>query len=351
MRVRALTVVPNTPHSAELRDFESPPAAPGELWVEALAVGICGTDREIVAGRYGEPPPGESRLVLAHESLGRVVDAPAGSGFAPGDLVVGIVRHPDPVPCASCAAGEPDMCRNGRYTEHGIKGLHGFCRERYALDPAFAVKLAPALETIGVLLEPASVVCKAWEQILRIGARSVWRAQRVLVTGAGPIGLLAALAARDLGLDVHVLDRVRDGPKPQLVRDLGATYHADGIEEASDGVDVIVECTGSAALVFACLAQTTRSGIVCLTGLSTGGRVLEVDMGMVGRRMVLENDVVFGSVNANRRHYLAAADLLAGADPAWLARLVTRRVPLGDWEEALSPAADDIKAVIDFTQG
>src|SRR5262249_85035 len=167
------------------------------------------------------------------------------SGFAAGDLVVGIVRHPDPIPCASCAAGEQDMCRNGRYTEHGIKGLHGFARQRYALDPAFAVKLGPGLESIGVLLEPSSIVAKAWgqvgkagEEVMGIGGRAGWRPRRGLITGAGPIGLLAALIAMDLGLDVHVLDRVRDGPKPELVRDLGATYHTGDLEEAARDADV-----------------------------------------------------------------------------------------------------------------
>jgi threonine dehydrogenase-like Zn-dependent dehydrogenase len=345
----ALSVIPGQPDSAELAELALAADPDDWLEVEALAAGICGTDREIVAGEYGEAPAGEERLVLGHESLGRVRRAPRGSGFAPGDLVAGIVRRPDPVPCASCAAGEWDMCRNGRFTERGIKGLHGYCRARFALEPAFAVRLAPGLEDAGVLLEPASVLAKAWEQIGRIGARATWRPQRVLVTGAGPVGLLAAWMGRGLGLEVHVLDRVEEGEKPALVRDLGATYHVDGMEVLGDGWDVIVECTGVAPLVFAALERTTRSGIVCLTGLSTGRRVLEVDVGHVNRRMVLENDVVFGSVNANRRHYEAAAELMARGDRAWLARIVSKRVPPARWREALELEPTDVKAAIDFT--
>ncbi|XVU23001.1 alcohol dehydrogenase catalytic domain-containing protein [Actinoplanes sp. CA-054009] len=90
-----------------------------------LALGICGTDREIAAGEYGWAPPGRDRLVLGHESLGRVRAAPAGSGFAPGDLIVGVVRRPDPQPCGACAHGDFDMCRNGRYTERGINKSTG----------------------------------------------------------------------------------------------------------------------------------------------------------------------------------------------------------------------------------
>ena len=166
------------------------------MLVRALALGICGTDREIVEGKYGTAPPGRSRLVLGHESLGRVQESPADSGFAAGDLVVGVVRQPDPVPCVNCAAGEWDMCRNGRYTEHGIKERDGFGAELWRIDPAFAIKIDPTLGHLGVLLEPASVVAKAWEHAERIGRRAVWEPRRVLVTGAGPIGLLAGALRR-----------------------------------------------------------------------------------------------------------------------------------------------------------
>ena len=184
------------------------------MLVDGVALGICGTDAEIVRGDYGEAPPGRrSGLILGHESLGRVAEAPEGSGFAPGDLVVGIVRRPDPEPCPSCAAGEWDFCRNGGYTERGIKALHGFGSERWRIEPEFAVKLDPALGMLGVLMEPTTVVAKAWEQIDRIAQRATIAPQRVLVTGAGPIGLLAALLGAQRGLEVHVLDRATDGPE------------------------------------------------------------------------------------------------------------------------------------------
>src|SRR5919199_2884617 len=164
--------------------------------------------------------------------LEEVPEPPAASGLAPGDLVVGIVRRPDPVPCPNCAAGEWDMCRNGRYTEHGIKGLHGFGSQRYRLDPAFAIRLDPGLESVGVLTEPTTIVAKAWDHIERIGSRAVWEPRVVLVTGAGPIGLLAALLGVQRGLEVHVVDRVTEGPKPALVADLGAHYHHGTVAEA-----------------------------------------------------------------------------------------------------------------------
>jgi glucose 1-dehydrogenase len=346
--MRALTIVPGKPDSVRLDSVPEPPAEEGRVLVETLAVGICGTDREIVAGLYGRAPPGKERLILGHESLGRVVDAPAGSGIEKGDLVVGIVRRPDPVPCENCAIGEWDMCRNGKYTECGIVERDGFCRDRFRLDPDFTVPLDPRLERVGMLLEPASVLAKAWEHIDRIGKRALWEPRRALVTGAGPVGLLGALMGIQRGLEMHVLDRVTEGPKPGLVRELGATYHTGTLEEASGRADIILECTGADRLVFDAMRSTGRNGIVCLTGISSGGRTMRIDAGELNREIVLENDVVFGSVNANSRHYRAAAESLARADLAWLERLVTRREAPEAWPEALRREPGDVKVAIDF---
>src|SRR3954454_20726864 len=162
--MRALTVIPLKSGSAEVVDMPDPEPGPGDLVVEGIALGVCGTDREIIAGEYGWAPPGRDRLVLGHESLGRVGSAPRDSGFAPGDLVVGVVRRPDPEPCGACAHGEFDMCRNGGYTERGIKEINGYGSEIWTVNAGYAVKLAPHLAEVGMLLEPTTVVAKAWEQ-------------------------------------------------------------------------------------------------------------------------------------------------------------------------------------------
>ncbi len=346
--MRALTVLPGRAGSAAVTEVPEPAAADGALLVRALGVGVCGTDLEIARGDYGTAPAGCERLVIGHESLGRIEDAPAGSGFAAGDLVVGFVRRPDPVPCANCAAGEWDMCRNGRYTERGIKERDGYCAERYRLEPAFAVRADPALGANAVLIEPASVVAKAWDHVERIGRRARWEPQRALVTGAGPIGLLAALFAKQRGLETHVVDVVTGGPKPALVRALGATYHSDGVRSLGFAPDIVLECTGVAGVLVDVLTRAASDGIVCLTGVSSGGHRLPLDLGLVNRDLVLNNTVVFGSVNANRAHYAAAAAALAKADQGWLSRLLTRRVPLDRFAEALVRRPDDVKVVIDF---
>lgn len=346
--MRAITVRPSTPASEALEDVPDPAESDGDVLVETLAVGICGTDREIIAGEHGQAPPGQERLIIGHESLGRVVDAPTGSALAAGDLVVAMVRHPDPVPCASCAVGEWDMCRNGQYTEHGIKGLDGFARERFRVDVDRLVPVDPALGELGVLLEPTSIVAKAWEHIERIGRRAHWAPRRVLVTGAGPIGLLAAMLARARGFDVAVLDRVTDGPKPELVERLGASYIPGDAERASEEADIVVEATGATTVVVDVIHHTPANAIVCLTGVGSPGRRLELPVGAIARELVLENDVVFGSVNANRRHYEQAAAALRGADRDWLAALVRRRVPLEQWHDAYASQPDDVKTLLVF---
>jgi threonine dehydrogenase-like Zn-dependent dehydrogenase len=324
------------------------PLEEGSVLVDGLAVGLCGTDVEIVDGKYGEAPPGSERLVLGHENLGRVAQAPPDSGLSPGDLVVGIVRRPDPVPCRACAAGEWDMCRNGQYTEHGIKGRHGFARERWRGEPDAMVRLDPALASVGVLLEPTTIVAKAWEQVERIGHRAFWEPATVAVTGAGPVGLLAALLGVQRGLQVHVFDVVTGGPKPALVRDLGATYHHESLPDSGLAPDIVVECTGVSTVVVDVITHSAVDGVVCLTGVSTVGAAVPLDIGGLNREVVLQNDVVFGTVNANRRHYDAAAGALAAADQGWLARLITRRVSLVDYREAFARTPEDVKVVLDI---
>lgn len=347
--MRAVTVSPRVRDSLRLfEDWPEPAAEEGAILVEALAVGVCGTDLEIVEGQYGEAPPSQERLVIGHESLGRVLEDPTGT-LHPGDLVAAVVRHPDPVPCPNCAVDEWDMCRNGRYTEHGIKGLPGFARDRWRVQPRFAVPLDTTLARVGVLLEPASVVAKAWEHIEQVGHRAQWDPRIALITGAGPIGLLAALLATQRGLTVHVLDRNTTGPKPDLVRALGATYHTGSVNDVDVEPDVLVECTGAPTVVLDAMCKVGPTGVVCLTGMSTGGRIIDFDAGALNRTLVLENNAVIGSVNANRRHWGQAADALARADRSWLESLITRRVPMSDFATAYAISDGDIKVVLDLT--
>ena len=346
--MKAITVEPKKPGSVRLEDIPEPDARNGSVVVQAIAVGVCGTDAEIADGDYGWAPPGVTRLVLGHESLGRVVDAGHGDALRTGDLVVGIVRRPDPVPCTSCAVGDWDMCRNGQYTERGIKEIDGFMSERWRIEPDYAMKVHPSLGLNGVLLEPTTVVTKAWEQVDAVGKRAFWEPRTVLVTGAGPIGLLAALVGKQHGLEVHVFDRMESGLKPDLVRALGATYHSGDIGDIGFAPDVIVECTGVGQVIADSARTIATGGVVCLTGVGTGGRTGEHATADIASDMVLRNIVIVGSVNANKRHWYKAAQLLSRTDHAWLSRIVTRREPADEFKRALARQPDDIKVVVQF---
>jgi threonine dehydrogenase-like Zn-dependent dehydrogenase len=346
--MKALMVEPRTASSLRMEDIAEPSPQQGDVLVRAVALGICGTDRDIIGGEYGSPPPGHRGLVLGHESLGIVEDAPAHGGVRPGDLVVAFVRMPDPLPCACCAAGEWDRCRNGGFTEHGVKALDGFGRDRYRLAHDRVIKVDASLGIRGVLVEPASVVAKAWEDIDRIGRRACWTPRRVLVTGAGPVGLLAALLGRQRELDVHVFDRATAGNKPDLVRALGAVYHSGELDGVTSDFDIVIECTAATAVIAGVVSRSAPDAVICLLGVTSAGNTMNVDMGDLNGRMVLGNRVMFGSVNANRRHYEAAHRALVAADGAWLDRLITRRVPFTDWPAAFAKEPEDVKTILTF---
>jgi len=347
--LKAITLEPKKPGTARLEEVADPDISDGSVLVEAVAVGVCGTDAEMVEGKYGWAPPGKTRLVLGHESLGRVIDPGPAKGLKKGDLVVGIVRRPDPVPCPNCAVGEWDMCQNGQYTERGIKQIDGFMSERWRIEPEYAIKVDSSLGILGVLLEPTTVITKAWESVATIGfgRQSLWEPRSVLVTGAGPIGLLAALKGVQRRLDVHVLDRHESGPKPDLVRALGATYHTGTVADVRPVPDVIIECTGVGKVIYDSLLGVAAGGVVCLTGIGGGGA--HGTTADVAAAVVLKNAVIVGSVNANKRHWYKAGECLAGADRKWLARLITRREKPENFRQALEREPDDIKVIIQFS--
>jgi glucose 1-dehydrogenase len=348
--MRALTVAPGVANSARVEDVAEPPAEDGAVLVRTTAIGVCGTDRDIVGGHYGWAPPGQDRLVIGHESLGVVREAPPDSGVTAGDHVVGIVRRPDPEPCPSCAVGEWDMCRNGRYTERGIKERNGFGSEYFRIEPEFLVKVDPALGETAVLLEPISVVAKAWDHTERIGQRArSWNPKTVLVTGAGPVGLLAALMGAQRGLEVHVLDHHEHRSKRAMVERLGGIYHVDTLANLRFKPDVLMECSGAPSVVRDALGYTAASGIACLVGVTEPGHGFEIDVGALNRSMVLDNSTVFGTVNANKLHYEMAGDALRKADKSWLETMITRREPVEHWTRSLQRQPDDIKVIVEFS--
>jgi threonine dehydrogenase-like Zn-dependent dehydrogenase len=343
--MRALTINPLEPHSLRVETRPDSEPNDGELLVETIAVGICGTDREIEQGFYGTAPAGQSRLVLGHESLGRVLHAPPNSGFAPGDHVVGIVRRPDPAPCPACASGRFDMCFNDRYTERGIKESDGYAATRFCVEADYAVKIDPALGIAGVLTEPASIVAKAWHEAERLRRIAPRAPHRLLVTGAGSVGLLAALMGAQRGCEVHMLDHTVGGIKQAMTEALGAHYHVGVVPDIE--FDTAMECTGAPGVIAELLQHRNHNAVICLAGVSPDA-ALSFDIGQANRNAVLTNATIFGTVNANRDHYLAAVAALEKADRNWLTRMISRSVDVENFTEAFAKRKSDIKVVLTF---
>jgi threonine dehydrogenase-like Zn-dependent dehydrogenase len=347
--VRALTVEPGVADSTRIDDLAEPSPKDGAILVEGVAVGLCGTDARIIEGGFGAAPLGSERLILGHESLGRVLETPSGTGVSVGDLVASVVRIPGHPPCASCVGGEWDMCLDGVHVERGITGSHGFAAERWRVDPKFAVRIPAGLETVGVLVEPASVVAKAWAHVEVVSSRAMMAtAPRVLVTGAGTIGLLAALLGRQRGLHVDVFDRVIDGPKPGLVEALGCEYLTEDLEAAAAEADIVLECTGASEVAARLLPSARPNSTVCLIGVPNVAAGPTLDPAAFVTKLVRDNVLVFGTVNANLSHWVLGGAALAQADPEVLSALITRRVTLDHWQEALPRRSDDVKVVIDL---
>ena len=357
---KGIAVTPGKPNSARVQSVPVASLGEGELMLRVLEVGICGTDEEINAGLYGAPPAGTGYLIPGHESLTEVVEIGRGvTDWVPGDLAVPIVRRPCPEFCPACARGRWDMCLTGDYRERGISGLQGMLRE-YMTDRAdFVVRVPKTLRDCAVLVEPLSIVEKAVGETLQLQHRSPVPPQRALVTGAGPIGLLAALLLRSRGLEVHVLDRrPKDSTKARIAVAAGAIYIDDSettLEDATKGMtfDLAVEASGYAPLLFRALSKLGRNAALVLTGVTAGHHALTIDVDLVNQELVLENQLLVGSVNAARHHYTAAVADIARWKKRYrglLPQLITSRHPLDRFTDALQKSPDGIKPVVEVAQ-
>lgn len=359
--MKAVAVLPGQPDSMHLAELPKPsmdeiPGGRGVL-VKVLQVGVDGTDKEINAAEYGAAPPGYDFLVTGHEGFGRVVDVgPGVTELRPGDYVVATVRRPGS--SIYDRIGTYDMTTDDVYYERGINLRHGYLTEYYVDDPEYIVKVPDGLKAVGVLLEPTTVVEKGIAQAYEIQRRlRVWRPRRAAVMGAGTIGLLAALVLRLRGLDVTVFGRTA---KPYLNSDLiealGARYETTVELPILEGArrhgpfDLIFEATGSSAVVFDSMRALGKNGVLVLSSVTGGDKMIEVPADRINLEFVLGNKVMVGTVNANREYFeLGVKDMaLAEAQyPGWLERLLTHPVRgLENWKlllETLTTAGGAIK--------
>ncbi len=340
--MKAVAVTPKSVNSVRLVEMGKPAQseiAEGRgVLVEVLRVGACGTDREINRGEYGIAPPGFDFLVIGHENFGRVVEVGENvKEFAAGDFVVATVRRPghsfyDEI-------GEQDFTTDTDYFERGISRLHGYMSEFYTESADFLIKIPPAIADIAVLLEPLSIVEKGLKQASDIQERlKIWRPKTAAVLGTGSVGLLAAMALRLRGFEVHGFGK--DSPEgylnAALCGEIGATYDSTMDLSIPDSVkkygeyDLIFECTGYSPIVFDAMQSLNENGILILSSVTGGERRLDgVPADKINQQFVLGNRAMFGTVNANREHFELGVKDLALCEAmyqGWLSKMLTHKI-------------------------
>jgi glucose 1-dehydrogenase len=343
--MQALVTQPGHTDTTRIEDVPAVEAREGEVLVRTLEVGVCGTDREISEGLFGVAPDDDSLLVLGHEALA-VVER-AGYGFTRGQLVTATVRR-SCGHCLACAEGSPDSCLTGDYRERGITRLHGYDRELVAEDPEQLVAIPKSLGRLGVLAEPTSICERALRHARAIGGRQPWQLERALVIGAGAIGLLTTYLLRlaDVAVWTASLEL-----KNELVEQSGARYVSTHAHELSElgKFDLVIEAAGNAPVMAQTLGLLRRNGVACLLGIDPRHQTVELDGRVLGVDTILENRVLFGSVNAHHQDWLAAVDDLDRARERWpeaLEQFVTLRVPLDRFSEAFEHHAGKATLVL-----
>jgi threonine dehydrogenase-like Zn-dependent dehydrogenase len=368
--MKAVSVFPGT---RDLRITDEPEPhidSPTSVKLRVLQVGICGTDKEIASFDYGEPPEGSDHLVIGHESLCEVVEAgPEVQTLRPGDLAVVMVRRPCGRPdCLACRAGRQDFCYTGEFRERGIKQINGFMTEIVEDEERYIVPVPRELRDIGVLTEPLTIAEKAFIQVLEIQQRLPWLSpatgseppltgRQGVVLGAGPVGLLGAMKLVLSGCETAVYSREAPGSdKARLVESLGARYVSAEQCKVSDlprqlgAIDFVYEATGASALAFEVLGVLGANAIFVFTGVPGRKHPVELDTSHLMRNMVLQNQLVLGTVNAGRDAFEAAVRDLTlfrkrfGED---VARLITGHVRMEDFPKMDLPHLGGIKNVLD----
>jgi glucose 1-dehydrogenase len=332
----ALVTEPAVAHSTRVADVPEP-TGDGVL-LRVLEVGVCGTDREISEGLFGVPAEGTS-LVLGHESLALVERD--GHGFSKGELVTATVRR-SCHHCIACEEGAPDSCLTGDYSERGITRLDGFARELVVEDPAQLIRIPTSLGRLGVLAEPTSICERAIRHARTIGGRQPWPLERALVVGAGSIGTISTYLLRLAGVEVWTASLE---PSSDLISASGARYVSTSDTSLADlrhetgGFDLVISAVPDAQVMADSLGLLRRSGVACLLGIDGRPQDVTIDGPVLGLDAVLENRVLFGSVNAHHQDWLAAVDSLDRARERWpeeLEAFVGRRVPLDRFAEAFA---------------
>ncbi len=335
--------------------------APDDVLVDMLRVGVCGTDREVINGHIPPHiglPQGSEYIVVGHEAVGRVTEVGRGvRGLHVGDLVVPTVRRGCGT-CPACAVGQADLCYTGSVRERGIVGLHGFLADQIVEREEHLIPVPSELEAVAPLVESLTTPEKALRRIANARAHLPAPAiTRALVTGSGPIALLAVMALRLRDIPTWALARQpASGLPAEIVRATGATYvQLDQVDLADlraalGGFDAVVEATGAVEMSVAMLGALAPNGVLDLVGGPPERKAVPIQASALGM-MVGRNLTMLGSVNANLADWrLAVSDLQAMRQRYGSAvdRLITHTFAPTDVDIAFVRTPGQIKAVVDL---
>src|SRR5436190_3668075 len=336
--------------------------SPAHIKIRTIDVGICGTDRESCPFAYGTPPDGSDCLVLGHEALGDVLDVgPGARQLKVGDLVVPSVRRPcEHSDCVPCRADRQDFCSTGDFTERGIKMTHGYMTEYFVEEEKFLTPVPRELRDVAVLVEPLTVAEKAIDQVWKVQERLPWGAngegKTAVVLGAGPVGILGAMALLVRGFRTFVYSRsAAPNPKSELVNSIGARYvSAETVPLEKFGmetgpVDLVYEAVGVASISFDLLKILGLNGAFVFTGIPPHKPAIPIAADSLMRDMVLKNQVLIGTVNADAAAFASAIGDLGIFKQRWpdaLRAVITGRYPMDAYHELLLGKNKGIKNVI-----
>ncbi len=281
--MKAGAVFPST-RRVEIVTLDEPEiSSPTEIKLRILEVGVCGTDREICHFHHGTVPEGSEFLVLGHESLAEVIETGREvRRFQLGDLVVPMVRLAcGNAACLACRAGRPDFCYTGGFRERGIKQAHGFLTDFVVAEEQSVNPVPRELREVAVLVEPLTIAEKALLEIRAIQQRLPWKqgASRAVVLGAGPVGLLGAMALVNAGFETYIYSReAPSDPRAEVAAEVGARYvssAAQSVEQLAatvGNIDVVYEAIGSSQTAFDLLEVLGADGLFCFTGVPRHGQ-------------------------------------------------------------------------------
>jgi len=370
--MKTIAVTPRVKEVQIINQPEPKVSSSTDVKLRMLEAGVCGTDKEICAFEYGTPPSGSEQLVIGHESLGEVIEVgPKVTRVKVGDLVVPMVRRPCPHDyCVACRADRQDFCFTGDFQERGIKERHGFMAQFVVDDEKYMNLVPKEMRDVAVLVEPLTIAEKGLMQVWQVQQRLPWSCpvtpgkaaayrHRGLVLGAGPVGLLGAMALVNNDFDTYVYSREAvPNPKSRLLESIGAHYISsekltpEMLPQHIGNIDLVYEATGASSLSFEMMKYLGTNSIFVFTGVPGRKGPIEVDTDLVMRNLVLKNQVVFGTVNAGRDSFensIRDLNIFFARWPVAVKSLITGRFPIEAHRDLLLGRPEGIKNVISLS--